>query len=197
MCHIRDHCWWVISRTICFSSKWIKSSIYLHFSWKSMPVICFSQANSVWTMTRQRTRSRRWHVLCNKMKYTSMGVRQPIPSSPSSPRQSKSCWCGQQNKQCLCWLSWFYKQCFVVQLHWWRTLGIVAKQLCTYMLCCLCWAVWLPQTLLLQSFSLWADRGLVTSKMSVHSQFVSLNNQENQNILINLFIFKLLVEWAF
>lgn len=147
-------------------------------------------------MTRQHPRSRHWHVLCNKMKYMSMGVRQSLPS-PSSPPQSKSCRCGQQNKQCLCWLSWFYKQGFVVQLHWLRTLGIGAKQLCTYMLCCLCWAVWLPQTLLLQSFSLWADRGLVTSKMSVHLYFVSLNNQEKQNILINLFIFKLLVERSF
>lgn len=24
MCHITDHCWGAISRTICFSSKWIK-----------------------------------------------------------------------------------------------------------------------------------------------------------------------------
>lgn len=144
-----------------------RSNIYLHFSLHSAPIICFSQAISVWTMTRQHPRGRHWHVLCNKMKYMSMGVRQPLPS-PSSPPQSKSCRCGQQNKQCLCWLSWFYKQGFVVQLHWLRTLGIGAKQLCTYMLCCLCWAVWLPQTLLLQSFSLWADRGLVTSKMSLH-----------------------------
>lgn len=42
-----------------------RGNIYLHFSLNSTPLICFSQANSVWAMTRQHPISRHWHVLCN------------------------------------------------------------------------------------------------------------------------------------
>lgn len=112
--------------------------IYLLFSLHSPPMTGISQANSVWLGSTQDTAT---GMCCVKKQNTwALEYNNPFPPSPHPP-QSDSCRCGQQNKQRLCWCSWFHKQGFVVRSHWLRTLGIVAKQLCTYMLHCFCWGV--------------------------------------------------------